>query len=132
MIPQKLLYYRAWLGLGILILVFITWSSLSPIIATAITVQYSDLALHLVCYGLLTFWFQQIYRSNKAVLVVAVGMIGYGILMEAAQGLLTTTRDANVLDIIANSTGVLLGTLVGRWFRPHGLFCYIEKYLPSF
>ena len=114
---------------GCAMLIFLTWSSLSPIVVKVLTVQYSDLALHLIAYGSLTFWFQQIYRGNKNLLLVAITLFGYGLLMEAAQGLLTTTRDANLLDVIANTTGVILGSIASRWFAPHGLFYLLENLL---
>ena len=108
---------------------FLTWSSLSPIVVKVVTIQYSDLALHLIAYGSLTFWFQQIFRGSKNTLLVAVTLFGYGLLMEAAQGLLTATRDANVLDVIANTMGVILGSIASRWFAPHGFLHLLENQL---
>lgn len=110
----------------------LTWSSLSPIVAKVVTIQYTDLALHLIAYGSLTFWFQQIFRGSKNILLVAMFLFSYGLLMEAAQGLLTATRDANVLDVIANTMGVILGSISSRRFAPHGFFCVLENnFLPD-
>lgn len=107
----------------------ITWASLSPIVVTVMTVQYSDLLMHLLAYGSTTFWFLQIFRESRARLFVVVCMIGYGMLMEAAQGFLTETRDANILDIIANTAGVFCGTFASKLFAPQGLFYLLESYL---
>ena len=108
-------------------LAFMTWSSLSPIVVEVVTVQYSGLVFHLIAYGSLTFWFQQIFRGNRNLLLVAISMFAYGLLMEAAQGLLTATRDANLLDVVANTLGVILGTIASRWFTPHGFFHLLES-----
>jgi len=110
-------------------LIFLTWSSLSPIVVKVVTIQYSDLVLHLIAYGSLTFWFQQIFRGIRNLLLVAIALFGYGLFMEAAQGLLTVTRDANLLDGIANTLGVILGTIASRWFAPHGFFYLLENLL---
>lgn len=96
---------------------------------TVVTVQYSDLVFHLIAYGSLTFWFQQIFRGTWNTLLVALTMFSYGLLMEAAQGLLTTTRDANLLDVIANTIGVILGSIASRWFAPQGFFHLLENLL---
>ncbi len=127
MIIQKLRYKTWWVATGALIMAFLTWSSLSPIIVTVVTVQYSDLVLHLLAYSAVTFWFQQIFRGARGLLLVALCMIGYGMLMEAAQGLLTVSRDANLLDIVANTIGVVIGTFVSSWFAPQGLFLQLEN-----
>lgn len=43
-----------------------------------------------------------------------LGLIGYGIIIEVLQESLTTYRSAELLDVIANSTGALLGILLVR------------------
>ena len=123
--PLKL--YVIWLCIGIGLLVFLTWSSLTPLATKGITIKHSDLALHLLAYGSITFWFAQIFRDQKTLIRIAIFMIGYGLLMEAAQGLLTLNRDANLLDAIANTCGAYIGTLLSKAFRPAGLLYRIES-----
>ena len=107
-------------------LAFLTWSSLSPIVAKVVTVDHSDLVMHLIAYCWMTFWFQQIFRGNRNLLLVAITMFGYGLLMEAAQGLLTATRDANLLDVVANTLGVILGTIASRRYSRYSFFHLLE------
>lgn len=108
---------------------FLTWSSLTPLAVKVITVKHSDLLLHLLAYGSTTFWFAQIFRGDRTIIHVAIAMIAYGLLMEAAQGLLTLNRDANILDAIANTCGACLGVLASKIFQPEGLFYRLEKFL---
>jgi len=47
--------------------------------------------------------------------------------MEAAQGLFTANRDANLLDAIANLCGVLLGMALAKPLLPAGLLYRLEQ-----
>jgi len=123
--PLKL--YVIWLSIGIGLMIFLTWSSLTPLATKVITIKHSDLLLHLLAYGSTTFWFAQIFRGPKDLTRVALFMISYGLLMEAAQGLLTLNRDANLFDAIANTCGAGLGMILSRVFQPEGLFYRLEK-----
>jgi len=49
---------------------------------------------------------------NKTKLIVLFSAIGYGILMEICQGLFTTTRTADILDVLANSFGATVGLII--------------------
>ena len=49
--------------------------------------------------------------SNKTKWIILFSAVGYGILMEFCQGAFTTTRKADVLDVVANSLGAIIGLL---------------------
>lgn len=45
---------------------------------------------------------------------LALGLMAYAVVMEVAQGLLTTTRSASLVDVACDAAGVLLGFLILR------------------
>ena len=75
--------------------------------------DYDDKLYHLVAYFLLTiFWFYGLKSSEipgKTIYIV-FGCIAFGIIIEALQGKLTTSRVGDFLDIVANIIGVVIGT----------------------
>lgn len=68
----------------------------------------SDKLGHFLAYGLLMFWFCQLYRVRTARLLHAVLFLLMGVGLEFIQGA-TGYRRYDVLDMYANSIGVLLG-----------------------
>jgi len=63
-------------------------------------------------FGITTLWYlyfkHKIINTKKAVFQAFMLSFVYGILIEIAQGLFTTTRSADILDVAANATGALL------------------------
>jgi len=51
--------------------------------------------------------------------------LGFGVLIEALQWLIPTGRHAELLDIVADSIGVVLGAVLCR-------FVFFERYYPKF
>ncbi len=52
-----------------------------------------------------------LFTKRQALLILLIA-IGFGILMEGLQSVFTTTRKADILDVLANSTGAILGFLI--------------------
>ena len=46
---------------------------------------------------------------------LGLALLVYGAGVEVAQGLLTTSRSASLLDVFADGAGVLLGAVLSRW-----------------
>ena len=69
---------------------------------------YSDKLGHFAAYGLLMFWFCQLYLARKARIAYAVLFALLGIGLEYVQGALGF-RTYEVFDMYANTLGVLLG-----------------------
>jgi VanZ family protein len=69
-----------------------------------------DKLAHLLAYGVLMFWFGQVYPRRQTRSLYAVGLVAMGVGLEHIQGLLGY-RTYDVLDMYANSLGVVLG-----WF----------------
>jgi len=68
---------------------------------------------HLLAYGLLMFWFSQIYLSQKTRLFYGIGFLAMGVGLEVLQGM-SGTREYDVVDMLANAAGVLSGWLAAR------------------
>jgi VanZ family protein len=101
---------RAWLFIGWLGVVLALAFSLGPSLLDKDSGQ-ADKLVHLASYATLMFWWAQLVVRRRWRLALAV--ILYGILIEGLQGL-TPNRQPDVLDALANSTGVLIGWLAAR------------------
>ena len=84
-----------------------------------------DKIVHFTLYFLLTIsWFfatqQRIKKAKQKKLLIVI-LILYGIIIEAIQGGLTTDRQADIYDVLANSIGVFLAAAffskLNRWFN---------------
>ena len=87
--------------------------SLSPDTAHAPFIQHGDKLTHLASYASLMFWWAQLYIAPRQRLALAVALILLGIGIELLQGF-TPSRQSDVIDALANSTGVLLGWLIAH------------------
>jgi VanZ family protein len=79
----------------------IVWASLTPAPPSA----GNDKVAHFVAYGVLMFWFAQLYARR---IPYAAGFIAMGTALEFLQGWLGY-RSFELYDMIANAGGVLLG-----------------------
>ena len=98
-----LLAYILLLGLGIL--------SLIP----APDIGGSDKIAHFAAYAVLSAWFSLLVEQRKSLWVVLFGLISYGLLLEFLQSL-TSYRQGDAADAIANSLGVMTGLVL--YFSP--------------
>jgi VanZ family protein len=85
----------------------IVWLSLTPA-PPRVDFAYGDKLGHVAAYGLLMFWFCQIYQARPARIGYGLGFIAMGIGLEFVQGALGY-RAYDLFDMYANSLGVLLG-----------------------
>jgi VanZ family protein len=77
--------------------------------------NYEDKIYHLLAYALLTFlWFKVFinFNNSKPILLAFVISIVFGIIIEVLQGEFTVVRDASIMDILANSIGVTIVSLI--------------------
>jgi VanZ family protein len=95
------------IGLGWAWVAAIWWLSLTPS-PPKVDFQESDKVGHFIAYGALMFWFCFLYRTQKIRVLYGVGFIAMGVGLEFIQGMLGY-RNFEVLDMLANSLGVLLG-----------------------
>lgn len=96
-----------------------------PKINFGIQIKESDKYLHFFAYFVLSIvWYFALRekiktRSFRYFLIVLI--IFYGIILEALQGGLTNYRTADVYDAIANTTGIIIASLLFnkllKWFN---------------
>jgi VanZ family protein len=90
--------------------------TISSEVGSTIKIEYKDKYVHFAFYFVfVVLWYQ--YANDKLTkrrtqLIVLFSAIGYGVLMEICQGLFTTTRAADILDVLANSVGAFIGIIV--------------------
>ena len=70
----------------------------------------ADKWLHAIAFALLAIWFSGQYRP-RSYWRIAVGLLAFGVLIEAAQQLVSY-RSSEGPDIIADGVGILIGLLV--------------------
>ena len=114
----ELKHRKLWFALGYLMLAVVAYASLAPITTDVPT---SDKTLHFITYGILSAFFTTLVQASRSLWLVAVGLVLFGILLEILQGL-TGYRYFEVMDMLANSLGVLTGLLLRLtpmpiWFR---------------
>jgi VanZ family protein len=116
---------RGWLFVGWLLIILIVYLSLVPNPPTLVSFDNSDKFEHAFAYATVSFWLCQIYLAVRSRIVVIVALIGLGVVLEYVQGW-TGYRSFDVMDMLADSVGVLLGWLIA--LTPLGrLFAYIER-----
>jgi VanZ family protein len=100
---------RLWIAIGWLIIAAIVYLSLATL-AVETDVPQGDKLGHLLAYGALMAWWAQLYVAPSTRLKLGLAFIALGAAMELAQGL-TPSRYPELLDLLANTSGVLLGWL---------------------
>ena len=85
------------------------------------SISVSDKTYHLIAYFLLMLsWlyaFSNREKFKENVKYVIIGCIFFGIIIELLQGTITSYRTASFLDIIANTSGVLLAVVIFHVFE---------------
>ena len=89
----------------------IIWLSLTPS-PPEVDIAYSDKLGHLAGYGLLMFWFTQLYVARARRIAHAAIFLAMGVGLEFLQAALGT-RSYEIPDMYANTLGVALGWALG-------------------
>ena len=100
-------YRSLWLALGWSIVAAIVSLSLAPS-PPELDLEQGDKLGHFAAYGTLMFWFCQLYVQRATRVAYATGFVAMGVALEFIQGT-TGYRSFEVLDMAANTLGVLLG-----------------------
>jgi VanZ family protein len=106
-----------WIGVGALLVAGVCVGSLLP--AQDLGDALNDKYLHFASYFLLTVWFSGLYSRVGFYALIAAVVIGLGAFLDVLQGA-TATRHFDLLDILANALGALVGfglswLLLGGW-----------------
>lgn len=108
---ETLRYHRFWLLLGFLLIIGTLITSLMPLQLGHDVVPHQDKVMHMTGYGILTLWFLQIVRRHGALILIPLGMVMLGIVIELLQGL-TGYRHPDRMDALANGLGCLCAALL--------------------
>ncbi|MGF1643875.1 MAG: VanZ family protein [Thiotrichales bacterium] len=123
------LRYRAlWLAIGIAMLGLVGFGSLYQGPIDGPEMPHFDKLVHLLMYATLAAWFLQLARSPNAVWLIMIGLAGYGAALEVLQGFFPP-RTPSMLDVVANTCGVLLAATLCR-LRCRDTLLMLERYLP--
>ncbi len=117
---MRLRYHRTWLALGGLWIVIVIILSLMPNPPDPLPFEQSDKLSHFLAYGGLMLWFCQLYTGTARRWGLAFAFVALGVGLEFLQSL-TPDRAYEVLDMAANTGGVLLGGLLAATPLAHGL-----------
>ena len=114
---KKLLEHNAF-TIALITTLAIAFLSLSdlPKLDLGIKIKSSDKYLHAIAYFFLSvvwyFALQKRIKKSRFKLLLILILIFYGIILEGLQGGLTNYRTADLYDVLANSFGILLASLV--------------------
>lgn len=117
---MRLRYHRAWFALGVLWIAIVIILSLMPNPPDPLSFEQSDKLSHFLAYGWLMLWFCQLYSGAARRWGWALAFVTLGVGLEFLQSL-TPDRTYEVLDMAANSGGVLLGWLLATTPLAQGL-----------
>jgi len=110
------LHFRyVWLFIGLSMVVTIFTLSLIDLSAPVVEFLWSDKVLHGVAYAGLMGWFAQIFRHDLTRLLLGLSFVTLGISIEFLQAL-TPTRQFDLLDMIANTSGIVLAWALSYTF----------------
>ena len=100
---------QRWLGAWWAMVLAVIVGSMLPALLLPDVPQGGDKAEHLLGYFLLSAVAVQLFAGRQALLRAGGGLVAMGVLIEIAQGTLTTTRAMDPWDALANTLGVLAG-----------------------
>lgn len=105
--------------LAIALTVVITYLSLITLKIPKLTFGYFDKVSHIIAYTALSFsWFLSFRDKNKKFFSIAILIFIYGIVIEVIQKTATLNREADFIDVFANTTGIGIGyVMVTFWMR---------------
>lgn len=121
---QSLRWSPVWIGTAWLLVIVVVYLSLARI-PQDIDVPHGDKYAHVLAYGVMAFWFMQIYSGVRARVVVALGLALLGVILEILQGH-TGYRMFDYADMVANVAGVAVGWIAAPPRTP-ALFSGIER-----
>ena len=96
-----------------LIIVFLSTTELDNTVGSSIKILHKDKYAHFIFYFLFVILWYNYFNikenlKNKEIIMVVTAIL-FGIAMEVYQTTYTTTRHGDILDVIVNSIGAILG-----------------------
>ncbi len=116
---------RIWQVIGGFLVALVVYLSLTPQPSAPLPFDNSDKVEHAFAYMILSFWFCHLYVTCRSRAGVIATLVALGVGLEYVQGWMGC-RSFDVMDMLADSIGVLLGWLLV--LTPLGrLLDYIEN-----
>ena len=100
---------QRWLGAWWAMVLAVIVGSMLPALLLPDLPAGSDKVEHLLGYAILSAMAVQLFATWRALLVAAIGLVLLGVGIEVAQDALTTTREMDAWDALANTCGVVIG-----------------------
>jgi VanZ family protein len=120
-------YRSLWLVVGYILVAYVIYSSLTPN-PIEIDISNFDKYAHTFGYFVLMGWFMQIYHLKKNLAICALLLVCMGVALEFVQGM-TSYRMFDLNDMLANTTGVLLASVLVKTPFPNILTYFEAKFL---
>lgn len=120
MLPLR--FAPLWFAGGILLVLGVLGGSLVPGDYVEDAMIWNDKFTHALTYAALTLWFTGIFpRRRYGWIVLAIFLLGASI--ELLQGSMAYGRQGDYADLLANSSGILVGLVLalvacGGWAQP--------------
>lgn len=110
---KKLLERNAFV-LAVLLSLFIAFVSLVSLKGVVqVKIDNSDKYGHFIAYTLLGLsWFYALRNNSIKKVLIIIFLVVYGIVLEGLQELLTLHRQADIYDVLANTTGILIAAFL--------------------
>ena len=117
---KRLLEGKTLFILAVSFTALLVWGSLAKISNPVVKVEGGDKISHFVAYFVLTMlWGLFLFFSKKqnknlkqSLSIATIACMLFGVLIEMLQGLLTTYRDSDWYDIIANTSGIIFAVFI--------------------
>lgn len=110
----QLRYFKSWLTIGWILVFLVCYFSLTSTPPKIdIKFEHLDKLEHMLSYLVLMTWFAQLYQTEQSRIYYALLFIVMGIMLEVLQGL-GGIRFFEYMDMLANTTGVILGYLLTK------------------
>ena len=128
MAVERLKYRGIWLAVGYLMLAAVIYVSLMAKLPRG-GIFYSDKITHIVSYGVLMWWFAQLYPKSRRLLLAAL-FVAMGVALEFGQAQVSRYRILDTADMLANSAGIIVGWVLVKTPLPLTIH-RIEQWLPT-
>lgn len=120
-----------WLLVGYLLISLVVYLSLtSNPVDVDLSIPYEDKFFHCLAYFVLMAWFAQIYHHSLQRNIIALGFVIMGVALEYLQSF-DPARMSEFADMMANSTGVILGLMLALTKAKYTLVNF-EQWIRSF